>query len=115
MYPLHGQLLDVGGADAEQDVLWLNVCVDDATLLVEVVHAQQHLPDDAVYSVDGEAPVVALDDGLEQVMAQHLKHHAHIWACAVKGSNLTLICGVSWSKSKLFQGVLIRRGWWFSI
>lgn len=40
---LSGHLLDVGLVDGQQDVLWLDVCVDDFALGVEVVQPLQNL------------------------------------------------------------------------
>lgn len=80
-------LLDV--ADLDKHVLRLQVGVDDAALPVEVVEAEQHLLCDLLHQGHADATVVPPLDEPQQVLAQHLKHHAHV--CAVRASVLKRI------------------------
>ena len=77
---LGGDLPDVGLVDADEDVLWLDVGVDDLALGVQVVEALEHLPHYQLHVLERDALVVAPDDELEEVVAQHLEHHAHVSA-----------------------------------
>ncbi len=39
----------------------------------------QHLSEDALNAGQGEASVIGFNDPPQQLMAQHLQNHAHIW------------------------------------
>lgn len=54
--------------------------MNDATAGVEVVQAEQHLLGDLAHNVFGDASVLITLDQAEQVLAEHLKHHAHVGA-----------------------------------
>lgn len=41
--------------------------------------AAQHLSEDALNAGQGEACVVGFDDPPQQLVAQHLQDHAHVW------------------------------------
>lgn len=71
-------LLDVTNLD--EDVFGLEVGVDDAAFAVQVVQAQQHLLGDLLDQRHGDAAVVPALDEAQQVLAQHLEHHAHVGA-----------------------------------
>lgn len=69
-------LLDV--ANFDKDVFGLQVGVDDAALAVEVVEAEQDLLCDLLDEGHGDAAVVPPLDQTEQVLSEHLKHHADV-------------------------------------
>lgn len=43
------------------------------------VHVRPYLPDDALDTWQWQTLIVGFNNPLEQVVTQHLKHHAHIW------------------------------------
>lgn len=67
-------------ANLDQHVLGLQVRVDDAALAVQVVQAQQHLLRDLLDQRHRDAAVVPALDEAQQVLPEHLKHHAHVRA-----------------------------------
>ena len=75
---LPGHLFHVVLLRHHEDVLGLDVGVDDPALGVEVGQALQHLLDDHLHVQHGDALVVALNDELEKVVAEHLEDHADV-------------------------------------
>ena len=86
---LGGDLPDVRLVDADEYVLGLYVGVDDLTLGVQVVEALEHLPHYQLHVLERDPLVVAPDDELEEVVAQHLEHHAHV--SAVNAADLEVV------------------------
>ncbi len=73
-------LLDV--ADLDQHVFRLEVGMDDAALPMQVVEPQEDLFCDLLDQRHRDAPMIPLLDQAQQVLAQDLKHHAHV--CAIR-------------------------------
>ena len=64
----------------QQHVLRLQVGVDDAAHAVQEVHADGHLPRVLAHQAQRDALVAVRLDERQQVVAQRLKHHAHVRA-----------------------------------
>ena len=60
--------------NTDQNILWLDVCVDYGALCVEVVEALQHLLHHDLDVGQWDSLVVTPDYELEQVVAKHLEH-----------------------------------------
>lgn len=65
-------------SNLNQDILRLEVRVDDAALPVQVIQAEQNLLGDLLDKRHGDAAMIPPLDEAQQVLAQHLKHHAHV-------------------------------------
>jgi hypothetical protein len=66
--------------DADQDVLWLEVGVNNVALLVEVVEPEEDLLGDLLDDVRRDASMLVAFDEAEQVLAQDFEHHADVRA-----------------------------------
>jgi hypothetical protein len=64
--------------DADQDVLWLEVGVNNVALLVEVVEPEEDLLGDLLDDVRRDASMLVAFDEAEQVLAQDFEHHADV-------------------------------------
>lgn len=97
------QLVNVNVVHPQEDVLGLDVRVDNLALCVQVFQTPQnlrtgeqsppeteharilqiwrksHLSDDAFDTREWKTGVVGLNDPPEELVAQHLQDHAHIW------------------------------------
>ncbi len=73
-------LLDV--ADLDQHVFRLEVRMYDAAFPMQIVEPQEHLFCDLLDERHRDAAVVPLLDQAQQVLPQHLEHHAHM--CAIR-------------------------------
>jgi len=65
-------------ADADEDVLGLDIGVNDLALGVKIVEPLQDLLHDELDVEKGDALVVTPDDKLEEVVAEHLEDHADV-------------------------------------
>lgn len=76
---------DDGGSEASsgvfvhEHILGLQVCVNDLALPVQKVEAITDFTSHAAHELNGNAGVVIGLDQVQQVVAQRLKGHAHIW------------------------------------
>ena len=71
-----GELDDAGVVEGEEDVLGLEVAVDDAEVVVEVVDGVEQLLEVELGALLGEELVVA--DLVEQLLAGELQHHVDV-------------------------------------
>ena len=62
--------------DFDQDIFRFQVGVDDATLAVEIVQAEQDLLGDLLDQRHGDAPMVPALDQAQQVFPEHFEDHA---------------------------------------
>jgi len=67
-------------ANLNQHVFGFQVGVDDATLSVQVIQAQQHLLSDLLHQRQRDTPMVPPLDQTQQVLTKHLKYHAYVYS-----------------------------------
>jgi len=84
-----GYFPDVRLADADEDVLGLDIGVNDLALGVKIVEPLQDLLHDELDVEKGDALVVTPDDKLEEVVAEHLEDHADVGS--VDAANLEIV------------------------
>lgn len=66
--------------DADEDVLWFEICVNDTAAAVHVVEAEEDLLRDLADKWHGDTLVLVTLDEPEKVFAEDLEDHTYVGA-----------------------------------